>query len=144
MEKMRYNFSQFKNTAFQFRQGDLQFNLDKISNIVSVANDGLGITKDILEGLDQTDNKGLARRVLEKFSQDKLFGNDFFDLMNKTGLGGVIVDFDKSGFLKDFTGMGDGIYQNIRDIGKSAKLAAPPFGEFFPYFEYVRGEEDEQ
>jgi hypothetical protein len=144
MEKMRHSFSQFKNTAFQFRQGDMQYNLDKISNLVSVANDGLEFTKDFLEGLDQTDNKGLARRALEKFSQDKLFGNDFFDLMNKTGLGGVIVDFDKSGFLKDFTGMGDGIYQNIRDIGKSAKLAAPPFGEFFPYFEYVRGEEDEQ
>lgn len=144
MEKMRYNFSQFKNTAFQFRPGDLEFNLDKISNIVSVANDGLGITKDILEGLDRTDNKGLARRALEKFSQDKLFDNDFFGLIDKTGLGGVIVDFDKSGFLKDFTGMGDGIYQKIGDIRKSAKLATPSFGEFFPYFECVRGEEDAQ
>lgn len=144
MEKMRYNFSQFKNTAFQFRPGDLEFNLDKISNIVSVANDGLGITKDILEGLDRTDNKGLARRALEKFSQDKLFDNDFFGLIDKTGLGGVIVDFDKSGFLKDFTGMGDGVIQEIQKIGKSVKLTSPPFGEFYPYFECVRGEEDAQ
>lgn len=144
MEKMRYNFSQFKNTAFQFRPGDLEFNLDKISNIVSVANDGLGITKDILEGLDRTDNKGLARRALEKFSQDKLFDNDFFGLIDKTGLGGVIVDFDKSGFLKDFTGMGDGVIQEIQKTGKSVKLASPPFGEFYPYFECMRGEEDAQ
>lgn len=144
MEKMRYEFWQFKNTAFRFRPGDLSYNLDKISNIASVANDGLGITKDILEGLDSTDNKGLGRRVLEKFAQDKLFDNDFFDLMNKTGLGGVIVDFDKSGFLKDFTGMGDGVYQKIHDIGKSVKLASPPFVEVFPYFECVRGEEDAQ
>ncbi len=144
MEKIRYNYSQFKNTAFQFRPGDLSYNLDKISNIASVANDGLGITKDILEGLDRTDNKGLARRALEKFTKDKLFGNDFFGLMNKTGLGGIIVDFDKSGYLKDFTGMGDGVIQKIQNIGKSAKLAAPPFGDFFPYFECVRGEEDAQ
>lgn len=140
MENIRYGFWQFKNTAFQFRSGDVKFNLDKISNLVTVANSGLGSVKNIINGLEREDNKGLGRRALEKFSQDTFFDNDFSKVMNKTGLGGIIVDFDKSGFLKDFTGMENGVYQKIRDIGKPKRFSPPSFGEFFPYFQRIGGE----
>lgn len=130
-EKIRYNIWQFRNSS-------------TFSTRVAEGNSILGNIKFVLEGLDRTDRKGLTRRISEKYVQKTLFDNDFIKLLGKTGLGGVLVNFDKSGILKDYTGIGDGIVQKISDIAqriadmkKALAFSLPSFQELHPQYECV-------
>lgn len=153
-EKMRYGTWQLKNSAFQLRPNDIKFNVEKISTLVTGVNDVFSYTKLVFEGFDRADGKGFIRRGSEKFVQKTFFDNDFTKLLDKTGLGGVLAGFDKSGTLKDYTGMGNGIIQksgdiiekkieniniiqqNIADLRKVLKtpLAPVSFKVLYPYY----------
>ena len=111
-EKLKYNWSQFKNV---------------FSNIEMV-----------LSGLGKTDDKGLFRRISEKFVQKKFFDNDLTKLIKTTGLGELCLGFDKSKIIKDYTGISKGIIQKLASIKKSAEHPMPYFSEMFPQFECER------
>jgi hypothetical protein len=134
-EKARYGLWQLKNTAFQFREGNMLYNLKKVSTIVTVTNGLLSNIDLVLKGIERTDNKGLVRKIAEKYTQKTLFNNDFSDLLKKTGLGGLISNNDKTGIIKGFTGFDKGIIQRISGINKSFEVKIPTFGSLFPHFE---------
>jgi hypothetical protein len=134
-EKLRYGTWQLKNTAFQFRSGNTLYNLKKTATLVTTANEIFSNIKLVLSGLERTDDKGLIRRITEKYTQDTLFDNDFTKLLNKTGIGWSIVSFDKSGSVSDFTGIDKGFIQKIEGIRKSLNFSLPSFETLFPHYE---------
>lgn len=124
-EKCKLNFNMFKNTAFQFKNvetlKDFQYNVQKINNLLSATSDVINNIKLVLSGAANEDGKGLIRRLSEKFVKDKFFNNDFSKLFNTIGLSKLLIQFDKSGIIKDYTGVKDGIIQKIQSIPKSLK-----------------------
>jgi len=100
------------------------------------------VTNNVLEKIQKTlqpdkedKKKGLLRRYSEKIVQDTLFDNDYAKLINKTGIGGLISNLDKSGNIKDITGFGNGLIGKIKDVKKSWQEAYSGFKSLYPYFE---------
>lgn len=134
-ENMRYGFWQLKNTAFQFRAGDFKANLGKISTLVNTTNDIFGNIKLVINGIERSENKGLLRRLSEKYVQKTFFDNDFITVLDKTGAGGLITGLDQSGIIGDFTGIDKGIIQKIIGMKRSLTFSPPFFRDQFPYYE---------
>jgi len=124
-EKIRYNLTLFKTTK----------PLKKVETVVEVTNNVLEKIQKTLQPDKEDKKKGLLRRYSEKIVQDTLFDNDYAKLINKTGIGGLISNLDKSGNIKDISGCGNGLIGKIKDVKKSWQEAYSSFKSLYPYFE---------
>jgi hypothetical protein len=126
LEKIRYNLTLYKKAD----------PLTKVKEGVDIANRALKGVKMTIEGLAYVDDKGLLNRISEQIVQKTLFDNDYIKLIDKTGIGSLILRFDKSNIIRDFGGIGKGLLEKLGEIKKSIDLAIPEFYIRYPYFEY--------